>query len=882
MGGKNNGMRRRDFIKGSALSGGILLVGGRSPQGQAAVTFGAPEESMAAAASQPLPDLTPARWLWYPSARTLQNTFLLFRRQFELPEKPRSARGWITADSRYLLKANGKRIQWGPSPCDPRWLEADPMDLTEALTAGTNVLGAQVLFFGQGDGTWPTGKPGFLFWLEIEHQDGSKQTLVSDDAWRVKLARAWQPGHYKRWYVRSLQEEFDARLYPYGWTTAHFTPDDNWLQPMLLECPVNKPPICSTYDDYAFQAEAGPSVAVAQLRARTIPHMREYDVPVAGLAESMWIEWVRPSEEYFEFIPPKSFRAVREPAAKEIGPGEWEVNLDGRRAAALTFEFKEEMAGWPHFTVEAPAGTVVELMIQESHQVGGPALLNTYWNSWARLICREGVNEFEEFDFEGCRWMQLHIHGNPGRVIVNNVGMRRRIFPWPHQPQIRYAEPALQKLMEASVNTVNNAALEVVSGDAARERQQYSGDAAHQLHAIYLAFGETRLPARFVTTFSQGMTLDGYFLDCWPAYDRLARIFERELHLTRWGPILDHGVQFNFDCLYYHLYTGDLETLREPYPRLLRFAQYLSTIVGKDGLLPVENLGIPYVWIDHIAYERQRHKQCAFNLYAAAMLKHALAPLCQLMGDLEKDETARSLGKSIQAATVKHFWDSQRRLFVVNQPWLAEEKNIRLCDRSLSNAVLFDQYPGGDIKAAIQTLADCPPEMGFSYPANQAWRLWALAKGGRADVVVKDFRERWATMPSVRLNNTLQEDWHVKTDSTSEWSHCCVLPLYVSHMSLAGIRPLEPGFARCEIRPQLADLEFLELTSHTVKGPILFRSHGKLGNREVTISLPDGCAGELLVPRQETLDLEPVPSAGSEELRRYKLPKSGTVHLRFV
>ena len=44
-------------------------------------------------------------------------------------------------------------------------------------------------------------------------------------------------------------------------------------------------------------------------------------------------------------------------------------------------------------------------------------------------------------------------------------------------------------------------------------------------------------------------------------------------------------------------------------------------LVGRNGLLPVENLGIPSVWIDHTAYQRQRHKQCVFNLYAAAMLQ---------------------------------------------------------------------------------------------------------------------------------------------------------------------------------------------------------------------------------------------------------------------
>jgi len=90
----------------------------------------------------------------------------------------------------------------------------------------------------------------------------------------------------------------------------------------------------------------------------------------------------------------------------------------------------------------------------------------------------------------------------------------------------------------------------------ARERQQYSGDRAHQLHAVHLVFGETRLPARFLRTWSQGMTEDGYFLDTWPAYDRLARLIERQLDLSGWGPILDHGLEFNFDCLHHFNYTS--------------------------------------------------------------------------------------------------------------------------------------------------------------------------------------------------------------------------------------------------------------------------------------------------------------------------------------
>jgi hypothetical protein len=828
-------------------------------------------------------NLRPARWIWYPSQRTLQNTFVLFRRQLDLPEKPLRAKGWVAAESRYRLEVNGQRVQWGPAPCDPRWLEVDPLDLTALLQAGANTLGAQVLFYGQGDGTWPIGKCGFIFWLEIETAHGEKQTIVSDETWQAFLARAWKPGHYKRWYLRSLQEEFDARLYPYGWTSPDFIPNQDWLPAMPLECPADKPATCATYPEYMLDFRGDPNVS--QLRVRSIPLMRETLVPAARLAESCWIEWVRSPEEYFEFLPPQSFRPDRQPSAKEATAGSWDVELDGRRGAALTFEFTEQVVGWPYFTIEAPAGATIELMVQEAHQVGGPALLNTHFHSWTRFICSEGINYFETFDFESCRWMQLHIHGATGKVTVSGVGMRRRVFPWPHTPGMRVSEPPLQRLIDAAINTMNNCAQETIMDGGGRERQQYSGDCGHQLHPVHLNFGETRLPARFLATFSQGLTQEGFFLDTWPAFDRLARLIERQLQLNQWGPLLDHGVGFNFDCFYHYLYSGDLDDLREPYPRLLRFAQYLESIMGPDGLLPVEDLGIPAVWMDHIAYQRQRHKQCAFNLYAAAMLQNALARLCDAFGDRTRAQAARHLGRHIQDATVRRFWSPEQNLFINNLPWLGEEGSRRMCDRSLATAVLFDQCPQGQADAVLRVLAECPPEMGFSYPANAGWRLWALGKGGRADVIVKEFRERWAKLESVELNNTLQEDWRAKPDSSSEWSHCPVAPLYVTTMSLAGINPLLPGFQRCEIRPQLADLELLELTVHSVQGPIEFSGQGKIGSRELTLKLPSGCEGELVVNQSETLTLIPiVGSAASSGPSRYLLPagKTTSVHLKFT
>jgi hypothetical protein len=106
---------------------------GRLAQGTAEAVphVGSPSTS----ADLPLPplvrpkgiDLSPARWIWYPSGRTLPNTVVLFRRTIDLAARPTRAHGMLLGDSRYVLYVNGTRVQFGPAPSDPRWSGGRPL-----------------------------------------------------------------------------------------------------------------------------------------------------------------------------------------------------------------------------------------------------------------------------------------------------------------------------------------------------------------------------------------------------------------------------------------------------------------------------------------------------------------------------------------------------------------------------------------------------------------------------------------------------------------------------------------------------------------------------------------------------------------------------------
>jgi hypothetical protein len=65
-----------------------------------------------------------------------------------------------------------------------------------------------------------------------------------------------------------------------------------------------------------------------------------------------------------------------------------------------------------------------------------------------------------------------------------------------------------------------------------------------------------------------------------------------------------------------------------------------------------------------------------------------------------------------------------------------------------------------------------------------------------------------------------------------------------------------------------------------VQGAIDFTARGKKGEREVTIRLPSGCAGELVMKKEEILKLLPGTGAAPAGHCLYRLPTGETTTVR--
>ncbi|MEU9661734.1 family 78 glycoside hydrolase catalytic domain [Streptomyces chartreusis] len=163
----------------------------------------------------------------------------LLRREFEVQGRVSRARLYISGLAYYEARINGRRV--GRQVLDPGFTDYDETvlyavhDVTELLRRGANAIGVSLGrgFFGM---TTPNvwnwhrppwhSEPRLVARLEIEHPDGSRTALVTDDQWRITEGPTLSNSLY-------AGETYDARREQGPWTSPGF--DDSAWRPATVQ-----------------------------------------------------------------------------------------------------------------------------------------------------------------------------------------------------------------------------------------------------------------------------------------------------------------------------------------------------------------------------------------------------------------------------------------------------------------------------------------------------------------------------------------------------------------------------------------------------------------------------------------------------------------------
>ncbi|MEO8213353.1 MAG: family 78 glycoside hydrolase catalytic domain [Myxococcales bacterium] len=146
------------------------------------------------------------------------------RAEKDISAKPvRRARAYVSANHQFELHVNGAIADRGPAFAYPGESFYQASDITALVEAGKPLaVGILYHWYGSGQGR-AAGSPGLLARIVVDHDDGTREILVTDGTWKVQRASQWQTGAPKRNSDSGDYVEWiDMRQVPDGWDSRGF------------------------------------------------------------------------------------------------------------------------------------------------------------------------------------------------------------------------------------------------------------------------------------------------------------------------------------------------------------------------------------------------------------------------------------------------------------------------------------------------------------------------------------------------------------------------------------------------------------------------------------------------------------------------------------
>jgi alpha-L-rhamnosidase len=325
-----------------------------------------------------------------------------YRKEFSAAKEVRRATIYATALGIYELHLNGQRV--GDAWFAPGWSDYhqrayyNTCDVTSLVKSGANALGAWLadgwysgyIGFGlltgigtEGIGRYTYGKtPALMAQLEIEFADGSRQTVVTDNTWKVNGKGPIQAADFL------MGESYDARRDTPGWSSAGF--DDRQWQPAIR----------------------------AEDNGRVQATFREFRNPAPGgklkiEGREVDLGFKRPPK--LEAFPGLPVRAI-----EEIKP----VAITSPTNGVHIFNLGQNFAGVVRLQVKGPAGTQIRLRYGEMLHPDGRLMTENLRKARATdfYVLRGDPNGevyMPRFTFHGFQYVELT--GYPGEPALEAI-----------------------------------------------------------------------------------------------------------------------------------------------------------------------------------------------------------------------------------------------------------------------------------------------------------------------------------------------------------------------------------------------------------------------------------------------------------------------------
>lgn len=480
----------------------------------------------------------------------------------------------------------------------------------------------------------------------------------------------------------------------------------------------------------------------------------------------------------------------------------------------------------PYLQVEAKAG--LRIGIQTDNYRGGSAP-----NVRAEYITRDGVQEFESLG-----WMSGHeVHYSiPAGVKVLALKYRETGYATEFSGSFKCDDVALNELWKKAQRTLYITMRDTYMDCPDRERAQWWGDEVIELEEAFYALDPAshHLARKGILELARWQKTTGQLYSPVPAGN-----WDKELPTQMLASIGEYGF-WNYYC-----HTGDRQTLKAVYPAVRRYLELWQ--VDDQGLV-VPRKG-DWTWGD---WGENKDMPLLFNGWYSLALE-GYAKLSDLLGNSEEAEVARTRRQQLHRSFNETFWNGKE--------YRSPDYQGETDERGHALAVLA----GIAEPEKYEAIRDVFATEYHASPYMEKYVLEALFKMGYAAEACARMKRRYRRMIESPLT-TLWEGWGIGKEGfgggtyNHAWSGG---PLTLMSKYIAGIAPLEAGYKRFAVRPQLGGLSDIEATVDSVAGKITIAIKRSNESMSLTLTVPEGTTAEVFLPADYP-DIEAVEEVSRE------------------
>jgi alpha-L-rhamnosidase len=747
-----------------------------------------------------------ASWVTHPSAPLREPLVLHFRRFVTLAAAPTSYIVRVSADNRFILYVNSKRVGDGPARGDLSHWRYERFDLAQYLRAGKNLITATVWNWGvYAPIAQMSDRTAFLLESEASGSDG----ISTPEGWQVEIERGHRALDRSSVDLRDYMaagpgEEIDAAQYNWSWN-APSDQNSNWVA------------VASPMRDSIF---AGVNRAhSAEVRGDnpwglvpdSLPHMLYTPTSPGHVVRVDSIAGERPDMMSFPAHP------VTVPANTHL-----HILLDRN---TLT-------TAYPILTVSGGKGTSIwftyseALYDKEMHKGDRDNVDDRQPHGLKDCFLPDGgANRvFEPLWWRAWRYLDLDIRTGSEPLQLDSLTAAFSAYPFEERATFQSPDPELAKIWEISWRTARLDAHETYMDTPYYEQLQYVGDTRIQALISYAVTGDDRLARQALEAFNDSRIPEGITRSRYPS--------SMPQNIPTFS-LLWIGMLHD-----YWMYRRDPAPVRNSLMGTRTVLDWFSNYEQPDGLLRELPWWSFIDWVPSgtIPTYDSHGESCVTTLQYLGALRDA-ADLEDAFGDASLATRYRSRAAHVGEGIYGKCWLAARGMLADNpdKTVFSQQANIM--------GVLYDVIPKAEQKAVLQKVLAIQPGTTPDgvLSASYYFRFYlarALDHAGMADDYLTSIQP-WRQLLPLHFSTWPEIPGNTRSDSHAWSAH----PIYDLLTLVAGIEPASPGFETVRIAPHLGSLSSLKATYPHPDGMIAVEYRRTDKGLDAEITLPAALHG---------------------------------------